>query len=100
MTWSEVTCWVFDVVPSKLRPVLFSNSMADIQFKTKMRVSYQQVLISQEHQVLANIMRRILGGGSSSTSKVPTPIGAPQADNVYAPKTADELKMAFSKVFR
>ena len=82
-------CWVFDVSPSHLRKILWSNSLTDIEVRTKLKLGFEQAVLVQGYQSLISVVSAALGG-KPTQAEVAVPV---------VPQTREELEASFKAVF-
>ncbi len=89
-------CWVFDVSPSQLRGVFWSNSHRDVKMRMRLKAQFQQVMIVQQYSTIASIISRALGGKPEKRKRPGPPKGL---DEKLFPQTEQELRAVFQRAF-
>lgn len=79
--------WAFEVTPTKLPEVFWSNSLEEIQTYSRLRLSWFQAQAFQEHQIMRIIMEQAFGSSTKS-------------DSSGEPKTKEEAKAMLSGLFK
>ena len=69
LTFEEQTCFIFDVVPSKLTTIFWSHTQHDIVVQTKLKLGLKTVTMTQEYVSLLNAAGAILGSEKSGKPK-------------------------------
>lgn len=82
-------CWVFGVSPSKTGTIKWTNSLRDIEVRTKLKVGENQARIVQDYQTLISVVSEAFGGGDKTSD---TSAGK-------SPSTVAELTNSFNAVF-
>ena len=71
----------------------WTNSLGDIETRTRLKVGNHQALLVQDYQTLVSIMSQILGGEPQSGGRPASP--EPEG---FRPKNVEEMTMAFNSV--
>ncbi len=81
---------MFDVSPSATRIVLWENSLADIETRTKIKLGFEQAVLVQGYQTLISVVSSALGG---------KPNRSHENEDVTLPQDPKDIQAAFKAVF-
>jgi hypothetical protein len=90
-------CWVYDVAPSHLRPIVWSRTRSDIQTQIQLKVGFNQALIVQSYKSLVSVVSQALGGDPEAAPEEEKPKSTPINPN--AAQTSAQAMAQFASVF-
>lgn len=84
MTFEEAVCWSFNVVPSQLPQVYWSNTRLDLKTKLRLRVGEEAAKLLHGFENFVETVSMALGGKKSKGKAI---------------DSAEEARFKFAKVF-
>lgn len=91
LSFEEQICWSFDVVPSRVLPVYWAYTYADLRYKLRIKSGEFMIGHHQQFESLVKVINQALGGGTGKSSS--------PKKTAFEPQTASQMEAAFASVF-